>query len=345
MPSAPLYYAPLVHAHIAATPIGKTTFGDAVNAQANFQLAKNEDGSLAITPASLGAQNLVKGPPGKDGVPQAIGGLVALMSGRPGARLSEVRLSEDALGYVANRTITFFGKHPDVLDTASPEQAVDIARKVATDIEKEAAQAGTRIADGTLDVSPEVTAVLKKNWAGKDPLSAAEALTVTSQVNREVERATSPLPPDATSTRLQWLEEASQQTLALWPGASTRTAQALGLKVDPKELEAAAAAGAKQLAGDGGANQSLQGLLTLAGVNAANAGHAQQATALLQSTDLEQVPLVLGSRIVEVMKLPAERAEWVASRILEVGGHPGNVGGLAAELRELSRKPPATTSS
>ena len=349
MPTAPLYYTPLVLAAVQSTSLGVTaegkpgpTIADAADKQVNFALPRGEDGTRSIAPGTTAALEFVKTPM-RDGIAATMNGVMALVDSRKGSQLAQVNLAVSEDGYIANRTLTTLGNHPNMLDTASPDEASKIAANLASEISKDPDHTTANYAGGTLDIGPGVSALIVKSWE-KKPVTPIEAAQVGVHVGREIEKSVTPTAPDTTSS-LQWIEDATATTLSLWPGAVANTARTLGFETDWAQVDQIAAGWRADVLQDssakGRAVVSLQGLLALAGVEMNNAKAADRVAALLQGVPLNQVPASLATGIAEQFKLPADKVDWLAGRIIEVGGHPGNVGGLKAELDQLQAPPVA----
>lgn len=340
MPAAPLYYKPLIDASVMSTPLGKSTVGDVAATQLGFAYARAEDGTPQIAPLTKPAHELAASA-AKDAVAATLTGISTLVAGRSGAKLGQVKLALDEAGYVANRTLTTMGNHPEWLDTADIEQASRVTSGIVEQVAKDSQHALAGYAGGTLDLGAPVTGALSKSWQGKQPVTIDEAAVVGYHVGREIEKSVTSTAPDSTSP-LHWIDDATAEVLALWPGSVSRTAGALGIKGDGAKVEEIAGKWRAQSVTDSpnaDANKSLHGLLVLAGVDATNPEHLPRARKLLQQADLEQVPATIAAGIVEFNRLDPARVEWVAARIHDVGARPGNVGGLAAEI-DLLRRPP-----
>lgn len=341
MPTAPLFYRPLLDAQFRATAVGDTTIGAASRTQPSFAYGVSSDtGKPAFAPRTEGGEALAKSDMGA-AASGTLAGIASLLEGRVGSRLAQVGFSTDPSSYVASRALVALANHPELFDTASPDQAASIGANMVSQLARESGSRLAAYSGGALDISPDVTGVLAKAWK-KQPVAVDEAVAVGYHVGRELERAVTPLPADA-QTRLQWIEDATAETLALWPGTVSRTAAALGVTADAAKVEELAGQW-RQLAltqgGNAGANRALGALLTLAGVDLARIEDRQRADAVLQQRPLDEVPGALATAIADNLKLAPDRTGWIAGRIVETGGEPGNVGGLAAELVALAKPTP-----
>jgi hypothetical protein len=151
---------------------------------------------------------------------------------------------------------------------------------------------------------------------------------------KAVEKYITPLPPDTEHKSLQWLEDATIDTLSSWPGRIAEISAKLALGADPKEVDDQSLAIFKESASSPGA-QSLLRLLTMAGVDPASPDARAAAASILQDVPLDNVPASLAAAIAGANKLSQDEAVFTAGRIGETGGIPGNVEGLAAQMREI----------
>jgi hypothetical protein len=251
-----------------------------------------------------------------------------------------VKLASDAPGWIANRTSTDIDKHPEVFDSIDLEQAYKVGESWTKQAEDELHRGmHARATGGTLDLGPELTRTLQKHWSGKEPLTDDEAALAGVSVAREVERVTSPVAPGEDLGPRQWLEDATVEALALWPGAASATAKAMGMQFDEAAVEKIVAP-ARQDALAGGPVKALAGVLGLAGLDPNAADQRGKAVQLLQGAALDAVPLSLGEAVAAYQKLPEDKAEWIATRILDSAGNPRNIEGLAAQLREMTAPAP-----
>ena len=326
MPTAPLFYQPLVLARVKATPIGNTDVYAAHRA------------GLELTQKAYSNEQFK---PRMDGI---VAGFTKLQDELAGSTTLQVpQFAYDDNGYVANRVMTTMRLHPELFDTASPDQAAEIGVKLVAEAKKElATNPGMRAVGDTLEVAPDMTFLLQRHWEGKTIHDEDVAyLGVTAA--RELQRAVTPLPPDATSP-LQWLEEGTVWTMALWPGAAAKTAAALGLAVNVPVVEKVVAgmrADMKRTEPTAeGPVASVTMLLGAAGITGTDDAARTGAYAVLQGTPLEGVPAGIAQAIVQAKKIPAERTEYVAKRIVGTGGDEGNVIGLIAELEQMMKPVP-----
>lgn len=339
MPSGPLFYPPLVDAYAKSVPVGDVPAVDRAAAQVNFAVAPKEPGGeKQLAPLTKAAEALVGAKDGAAAVLTTIGGLDKLHSSRAGAAAIQLfKLAEDDAGYVANRTVTLVDSHKEDFEYSDLEQASaqgkDFARQALGELQS---NVNARFSGNTLDLGPKLAATLRKSWKG-EAIAAEEAMLFGVNVARELERAVTPLPPDKAHRVLQWVEDGTVDLLSVWPGHLGATVAAAGIKTDPKafaklepEVRAAVLGGQ-----NADSNRALAGVLGLAGVDANKADQREQAAKLLQEVPLEQVPVSLAKGIIEHRKLPADKLEWLAGRIVDLGGRPGNVGGLAAELAAM----------
>lgn len=326
MPTAPLFYQPLVLARVQSAKIADTTVVDSFNQQ---QKLINE------------AYSNPKFRPAIDGL---VNGFTKLQEGMPGSRtLEKPQFSFDENGYIANRVMTTMRLHPNLFDSASPDQAAEIGAKLVEEAKKELGEnPGMRAVGDTLEVAPDVTRLLQKHWEGGE-LSAGDAAYLGVTATRELHRAVTPLEPDATHPQLQWIEDGTAWMLGMWPGAVSKTAAALGLKADGKEVEKIVDAWRKDMQSVEpkvvGPLASLTAILNAAGISGSDEAAGAAAYQVLQGSPLEGVPVGIAQALVGHNKLPVDKAEYLASRIVETTGSPGNVAGLIAEI-ELMKQPP-----
>ena len=64
MPSAPLFYTPIMQAQIRSIPVGKTTLGAIEDAQLRYSKVVGADGSASLAPETTGAQQAAQGEQG-----------------------------------------------------------------------------------------------------------------------------------------------------------------------------------------------------------------------------------------------------------------------------------------
>ncbi len=326
MPTAPLFYQPLVMARVQTAKIADTTVID------SFQAGQKQINEAYQNP---------KFRPAIDGI---VAGFTKLQDSLPGSRtLEQPQFAFDENQYIANRVMTTMRLHPNLFDATSPDQAAEIGVKLVDEAKKELAEnPGMRAVGDTLEVAPDVTRLFQKHWEGGE-LSTGDVAYLGVTASRELQRSVTPLEPDATHPQLQWIEDSSAWLLGMWPGAASRTAAALGLKADGKEVEKIVDAwrGDMQAVEPKVVQplQSLTALLGAAGISGSDEAAGAAAFQVLQSTPLEGVPAGIAQSLVGHNKLPADKSDYLASRIVETTGSPGNIKGLLAEI-ELMKQPP-----
>ena len=338
MPNAPLFYQPIVMARVAMTALGSSTVGETYDSQVNVKLDANKAGGYDVSPATAGAKEFLAGENGAK-LNDMVQGMANLQHAMPGSTpLRGFQIATNESGWAANRVMTALSNHPDLLDGASPDQAERITAGLITSATKElAGNPGMMTSGGVVEVAPNLVPTLAKHLLDPTPLTAPEAALLTAQTSFALHQAVTPLPPD-TQSKGQWIEDATDNLLAMWPGASTRTAAALGIKVDAKELEAAATAMRTEFFKSdpaGPASGSMVALLGAAGIDPAKDTAYDAAYQVLQGGPLESVPGGIAQAIVGHGKLDPAKTEYIAGRIVETGGSPGNVNGLLAELEAM----------
>lgn len=351
MPSAPLFYQPLIRAQIASTKIGESTIGDAIERNANFAFLPPPEGSdqRDIKPMTKTAEQVAQSPLGEKLVATmtAIEGLQQATQGSQ--LLTGIKLAVDDEGWIANRVETMLDNHPDLLDSADMEGATKVALQLAEQARAElAADPGMKLSGGTLEIAPKGTVAFEKLWIGEQPLSTDEQAFMGVTLGRELQHAVTPAPADTTST-IQWVEDGTAEMLALWPGAATKVAQALGLADTPEGATALEATvnewrnQALTATPSAQGNQSLMALLGAAGIDGSADTARDAAFQVLQGTELGGVPGSIAAALVGANKLPEEATGYIAGRIVETAGVPGNVTGLIAELDHLNQPPQPPT--
>ena len=326
MPTAPLFYQPLVMARVQATKIADTTVSD------SFAAGQKQINEAYQNP---------KFRPAIDGI---VAGFTKLQEGLPGSKtLEQPQFAFDENQYIANRVMTTMRLHPNLFDATSPDQAAEMGVKLVEEAKKELTEnPGMRAVGDTLEVAPDVTALFKKHWEGEE-LGIGDVAYLGVTASRELQRAVTPLEPDSTHPQLQWIEDSSAWLLGMWPGAASKTAAALGLKADGKEVEKIVDSwrGDMQAVEPKvvGPLKSLTGLLGAAGITGSDEAAGAAAFQVLQGSPLEGVPAGIAQSIVGHNKLPADKSEYLAGRIVETTGSPGNITGLLAEI-ELMKQPP-----
>jgi hypothetical protein len=329
MPTAPLFYQPLVLARVNATMVGDKTVQETHNAQLELTQKDYQNPEYA---------------PKMDAI---MHGFENLQAAAPGSKsLDTIEFSYSKEGYVANRVTTAMRLHPELFDTASPDQAAEIGAKLVTEAQKELEEDHGMLAVGDmLEVAPDVTGILKQHWQGKEPLEPQAAAYIGVVAGREVQRNVTPLPPDSTSPNLQWLEDGTPWLLSLWPGAAVKTAAALGIKADAAEMEKIVGNWRGNMhevdAKAEGPVRSVSALLGAAGITGADDAARDAAFQVLQATPLEGVPAGIAHAIAANDKLAPEAEAYVTGRIVETAGSEGNIKGLLAEL-ELMKQPAPT---
>ncbi|MCW2927250.1 MAG: hypothetical protein JWM86_1218 [Thermoleophilia bacterium] len=326
MPTGPLFYQPLVHARVMATPIGDTTVFGAQKVQTDLTNKAYENPKFK---------------PAMDGI---LRGFEGLQAGLPGSKsLDVIQFSFDDAGYVANRVSTAMRLHPELFETASPDQAAEIGAKLVQEGQAELKEnPGMKAVGDTLEVAPDVTHLFRSHWEGERPLQGEEVAYLGVTAARELQRAVTPLEPDATHPKLQWIEDSTAWLMGMWPGAAAKTAAALGIKSDAAKVEEVVsgwrgnmeAVEPKVVA----PLRSLSALLGAAGISGGDDAARDAAFSILQSTPLDGVPAGIAQSIVAKQELPKEQAGYVGDRIVETGGTEGNIRGLLAEL-ELMKRP------
>lgn len=326
MPTAPLFYQPLVLARVQATKIADTTVSD------SFAAGQKQINEAYQNP---------KFRPAIDGI---VAGFTKLQADLPGSKtLEQPQFAFDENQYIANRVMTTMRLHPEMFDATSPDQAAEMGVKLVEEAKKELGEnPGMRAVGDTLEIAPDVTALFKKHWEGEE-LGVGDVAYLGVTASRELQRAVTPLAPDTTHPQLQWIEDSSAWLLGMWPGATSKTAAALGLKADGKEVEKIVDSWRSDMQAVEpkvvGPLKSLTGLLGAAGITGNDEAAGAAAFQVLQSSPLEGVPAGIAQSIVGFNKLPADKSEYLASRIVETTGSPGNITGLLAEI-ELMKQPP-----
>jgi hypothetical protein len=330
MPSAPLFYQPLVQARVLATPIALP------NAEPTNVYAAQKAQSDLVNEAY---QN-PKFRPKMDAIMRGFEGLQAQM---PGSRsLDHIQFAFDSSGYVGNRVATAMRLHPNLFESASPDQAAEIGATLVQEATKELAEnPGMRAAGDTLEVAPDATALLKSHWEGDD-LSTGDVAYLGVTASRELQRSVTPIEPDTVHPTLQWVEDGTMWMLGMWPGAASKTAAALGLKAEAAQVESMVDGWRSNMASvEPKAEQpikSLTAILGAAGITGTDTAAYDAAYQVLQGTELDGVPAGIAQGIVATNELPEDQVGYFAGRIVETGGTAGNVKGMLAEI-ELAKRP------
>jgi hypothetical protein len=270
-------------------------------------------------------------------------GFEGLQSQIPGSTtLDHLQFAFDETGYAANRVTTAMRLHANLFDTASPDQAAEIGAKLVQSAQEElATNPGMRAVGDTLEVAPDASQLLKAHWEG-DELGQGDVAYLGVTAARELQRAVTPLEPDSTHPQLQWVEDATMWTLALWPGAASKVAEAIGLKTEVAQVDEIVAGWRGNMAmvepKVEQPMQSLAGILGAAGIVVNDDNAYDAAFQVLQGSELAGVPVGLAQGIVATNELPADETPYYAGRIVETGGTAGNVKGLLAEI-ELAKRP------
>jgi len=345
MPSGHLYLPQLVDAYARSaklnvpgpkgeppTPIAAV---DYAAKQVNWTFKTDEKGAKQLADATDAAKALARDERLAPGIERTLTGLHALHDARKGAAgIGELKMATDEAGFVANRSMTLVDNHFDKFEYKNLEEAYAGGEAFAAQAEKELPR-GAVFSGKALDLAPAHTATLKKAWEGKKPLTPEEVFRFGKDVARELERAVTPLPPESSvKPEFQWYEDSTIDVLHAWTGNIAATAKAAGLEADPKalaKLEGAYRGEMLQVP----ENQALVKVLDLAGIDAANPEHRSRATGLLQDVTLDAVPASLAGGIIEARHLPPDKADWLTGRLLDLGGRPGNVDGLRAELEKI----------
>ncbi len=325
MPTAPLFYQPLVMARVQTTQVGKANVIDSFNQQQKLI------GEAYQNP---------KFRPAIDGI---VTGFTKLQEQLPNSRTLETpQFAFDDEGYVANRVMTTMRLHPNLFDTASPDQAAEIGAKLVEEAKKELGEDRImRAAGDTLEFTPRATLMLKHAWEGNE-LDSDSVAELGINAARELQRSVTPLEPDATHPTLQWIEDATANALGMWDGVAAETASALGLKADPakvaKSVEAYRSWFATKNPQAASHISSLGALLGSAGISGSDDKAAAAAFQVLQGGPLDGVPASIAQGIVGYNTLPPDAKDYIAGRIVETTGSSGNVKGLLAEI-ELMKRP------
>jgi hypothetical protein len=127
-------------------------------------------------------------------------------------------------------------------------------------------------------------------------------------------------------------------TLANWPGEAARTAKALGLPY-PKSAanKAYDLANKKKQYGYPEYVKSMRTLLDIARINPTKAAEFDDASDLLQSKAVDEIPQRMAEYIVRMRGLDAMRTKTLASRILNVDGKPARARALARDVDAWER--------
>ncbi|MCW2924017.1 MAG: hypothetical protein JWM98_1421, partial [Thermoleophilia bacterium] len=336
MPSAPLFYQPLVQARVLMTPI-----------HFESQSAPPVDTDVFMA-QKAGAEMTDKASKDEKFGPKMQGilrGFENAQAGLPGSKtLDLIQFSYDEPGYIANRVATTLRLHPELFDTASPDQAAEVGAKLVQEATKELAEnPGMKAVGDTLEVAPDATYLLRQHWEGNE-LGVDDAAYLGVTAARELQRAVTPLPPDATSP-LDWIEQGTVWKLGMWPGAASKTAAALGIKLDAKAVEDTVAGWRDNMQAVEpkavGPVKAVSALLGAAGMGGTEEDALASTYAVLQGTPLEGVPAGIAQAIVTSRGIAPDKKEYLANRIVETGGSEGNVAGLLAEIDKLTPpKPP-----
>ena len=154
MPTAPLYYQPLVQAAIQSVPLGSSTLGAVARQQGSFAFIAPAPGAeRQIHPVTEAALAIATDPALKVGVEKSMTGIAGLTDARRGARLDGINLNLTDEGYIASRTLMTIRDNPMRLDMASPDEAAAMAQNIMQQV----ARSGTQrpvIQGGVLDRSP-----------------------------------------------------------------------------------------------------------------------------------------------------------------------------------------------
>ncbi|MBC7644542.1 MAG: hypothetical protein H7123_05395, partial [Thermoleophilia bacterium] len=352
MPTNPLYYQPLVRASARSIPLGESTLDAVANKQGQFRFQETTPGQeRQIMPITEGAAALTTDPQFRAGIEKTFTGLTALTDARRGARLEGVQLALDNDGYLANRAFSVLSTNPNLFDTDTPDQAAQRTGGIVDQIRQGGAV--TSITGGVLDLPPAVTSLLQQSWKGEVPVAVTDAAMAALQVNREIEKAATPavqgLKNQDDVTNTTWLSGSAATTLAMWNGSTSTMTKALGFAVDDTKVEEAVTrwrTDLQKVGPESGGLTALNRLLGMAGLDPAKADQLAIAHDVLQSPD-GQIHVSLAARIIDNLKLPVDKTQWLSSRIVDLGGRPGNIDGLQAEVAKLlpptNPEPPAPT--
>lgn len=333
MPSAPLYYTPLLVAAMRSGPLGAGTVASAADSGLRFALKPTATGQGLLVPEDGNPTSLAMLKENGDRVGATMQGLSSLVNARAGvANITGVSFALEPESYAGARTLSHFSGASSEFEYRSPDdiraRSAEVANALLQDGQnRPAAWSPT----GQLDVGPEITSILVSAWE-KKPVAARDAALAALKLNVEMERATTP----NRSEQLAWLDEGAVQTLAGNPGNIANTVKALALGVDDAAVAEAAAGIRKEIAAGSAEAKATAKLLTMAGLDPDKPTDSEAVIGMLQLRPTEEVPLAIAAGIVAANKLPSEKASWVATRIVETGGIEGNIDGLAAQIRELS---------
>jgi hypothetical protein len=334
MPCAPLYYQPFVQAAIRSVPLGKATLGDVANQQAAFRFIAPAPGAeRQIQGATEGAMALVTNPQFKAGIEQTMTGIAGLVDARRGARLDGVNMNFSDEGFVASRTLGVLQGDPRLLDTASPDEAAQMTQSIMQRVATSGVSTPV-VQGGVLDLPASITTTIGKSWM-KQPVSDEEATSAAVGLARALEDAALPI-----AGSNSWIGSAASLLLSTWNGSASTVSKAMGFANDPAQVERLVKAMRDQELQAQPAAVALHRLLGIAGIDTQAADQLTAARSML-GADAERVPLLMAQGIVAARGIPADKAQWIAGRIQDIGGRPGNVDGLEAELARLAAPVPA----
>ncbi|OGQ87712.1 MAG: hypothetical protein A2289_24675 [Deltaproteobacteria bacterium RIFOXYA12_FULL_58_15] len=301
-------------------PVGDKgqTVGDTLDRQPRFKLSIDSATQiLSIDPETPAAKKMLQGP-FKDTISKLLEGATALSidprDGRPSLR--GISLSMDDDGFAVNRVINFL---QDALTSGAKaffDGPFDLKVLKALLISplntplSDANPDGTAAEqqDGWVNIGPMHTHMLL-NSLDVEASTDSERRTVVTLLHHEIQH---------TITRETkgngWLEEATCDVLAWWPGASARLGKMVGLPF--------AQTGKVGIDVYAQPRSALRKLLRAAGVRTDVANDYELASTLLQGVEREFVFEDLATAIVEHQRLDPSVVDSLTTHLREVGPKP-----------------------
>lgn len=334
MPTAPLYYQPIVQAAIQSVPLGSSTLGDVARQQAGFVFVAPAPGQeRQIHPVTDGAMALATDAKLKGGVEQTMTGIAGLTDARRGAQLDGVNLNFTDEGYIANRTLMELRSDPSRLDMASPDEAAAMAQGIMQQIARGGVER-PMIRSGMLDLPANISNAIVRSWQ-KEAISDEDVAAAGLALARSIEDADLPIAQSGS-----WMGEAASLALATWNGSVTAASRGMGFGNDADKIEQVIGTWRGQAIEANPAVGSLVRLLGMSGLSPTDTKQRDAARMLLSGSP-GMVAYQLAEAVGAKSGLPADRVEWLAGRIDDIGGKPGNLDGLVAEIAAIVKREPA----
>lgn len=325
-------------AWVRRIPIGNSTFGRLLVQQDRFEIEGNGNMvSRSISADTPSAAKLLDGRP-RARTLRFLHGLQRVLDDR-NAYIGGVSLSRSEDGFNANYLAIFvqdgsFDRYTRTLAEQRWAVKMLLRQRAVEDV-----LAWFQHESRWIVIGPEISQPLERALRNPASVSPRKQLRIAYVLHHEIEHSVTTFDGRYESGhrafQMRWLEEASADTLARWPGVAAQTARELGLRYPKRAKRLAYDKIERNASGYNDLVFAMRRLLTLGGVDVNDPKALSRVERLLQSTTVEDTPARLARAIVKHQGLRSSRGAAIAEGIRRLDADPANVRRFERALRAM----------